>query len=1132
MIYPLQYLKKYRNLCFALPVLLLAACQKDKESYVREFDNNQVKERAKAIEASVSPRLDSGLTLKLWANDSMVADPVSIHVDNLGRLFYTRTNRQKHSEIEIRRHPDWEIPSIGFFSVADRSAFLKSTLAPENSEKNQWLDDLNKDGSHDWKDLTVEKDEVYRLEDRSKDGIADFSQMVLNDFNTEVTDVAGAIITHENDLFIGISPDMWRLTDKDEDGLYEEKKSIANGFGVHIGFGGHGMSGLEIGPDGKLYWQIGDLGYSGEHPDKNMEYSNRGVIVRANPDGSDFEVFAFGNRNTHNFVFDDFGNLITVDNDGDHPNESERLVYVVEGADIGWRINWQFGKYRDPDNNTYKVWMDEKMYLPRFEGQANYFLPPLMNYVSGPTGMLYNPGTALSPEYKNTFFIGEFNGNPTTSGIHAFKLEPDGASFKLTETKEVLKGILATGIDFGPDGAMYVADWIQGWDTKNFGRIWKLDVGQPISELRKQTQALLVDDFSEYDENKLSELLGHEDKRVRQKAQFELAKRDEGIDVFKQNLKESDNLFARIHSIWGITQIARKSPKAADELLFYLKDADPEIRAQVARWLGDLRYREAGDDLMPLLNDSSSRVKFFAAEALGKMKHVDAIPALVTMLEDNSDKDLYLRHAGSYALYNIGDANAIAELPLHESKAVRMAAVIALRRFKHEGIINFLDDEDEYIVTEAARAINDDAGIPKAIPALAALLNETTFTNEPLVRRAINANLEEGTEQALKRLLTYAENRKMPMPLRVEAIRAASTWTKPSVVDRVDGYYRGKIERNLESVRGYLAGEVGSLLDDPANDIRLNAVQASSKLGLNELANKLLAKATNDNNAGVRAESLVAVASFNDVNIDNVVAKGLNDPDKSVRVTALSLVPRLKMADEEKTSLLVKVIKTKTASEKQSALSSLSMFSSEKVVPVVKELVADAEKGTLPPEVGIELEEVVMKSESPDVIAKYNQLMKKRSAGPDSIFNRHESALYGGDVQAGRQIFFNNENAQCLRCHSYDDMGGNAGPRLNGIGSRLTKKQLLEALVQPSKRIAPGFGTIALELKDGKRITGILQEETENSYRLSRQKQDTLIVKEDVASFRREGSSMPPMHLLLSKRQIRDLVSFLEQVKE
>ena len=60
---------------------------------------------------------------------------------------------------------------------------------------------------------------------------------------------------------------------------------------------------------------------------KQHQYPNRGTVVRCDPDGSNFEVYAIGVRNTHEFVFDDYGNLISVDNDGDHSGESERLVY-------------------------------------------------------------------------------------------------------------------------------------------------------------------------------------------------------------------------------------------------------------------------------------------------------------------------------------------------------------------------------------------------------------------------------------------------------------------------------------------------------------------------------------------------------------------------------------------------------------------------------------------------------------------------------------------------------------------------------------------------------------------------------------------------------------------------------------
>lgn len=88
------------------------------------------------------------------------------------------------------------------------------------------MKDLNKDSVHDWHDLGVEQDEVWRLEDKSGDGIADISTRIVHDFNDEINDVAGALLVRKNDMFIGIGPDMWRLEDKDGDGIPEKKESI------------------------------------------------------------------------------------------------------------------------------------------------------------------------------------------------------------------------------------------------------------------------------------------------------------------------------------------------------------------------------------------------------------------------------------------------------------------------------------------------------------------------------------------------------------------------------------------------------------------------------------------------------------------------------------------------------------------------------------------------------------------------------------------------------------------------------------------------------------------------------------------------------------------------------------------
>jgi len=93
--------------------------------------------------------------LDVWAVDSLIFDPISIHITDDGSLYYTRTNRQKNSEFDIRGHQDWEIRSISLQNIEDKRKFLREELSPERSEINSWLKDLNGDGSHDWRDLTV-----------------------------------------------------------------------------------------------------------------------------------------------------------------------------------------------------------------------------------------------------------------------------------------------------------------------------------------------------------------------------------------------------------------------------------------------------------------------------------------------------------------------------------------------------------------------------------------------------------------------------------------------------------------------------------------------------------------------------------------------------------------------------------------------------------------------------------------------------------------------------------------------------------------------------------------------------------------------------------------------------------------
>lgn len=1091
------------------------------------------KVRAKEIREKTAIKLGNGLKLDLWASDSLAPDPVAISIDDLGRVYLNRTNRQKHSEFDIRGYRNWMTQSIAMQTVEDRRTFLRNTFAPEKSKENNWLKDLNGDGSHDWHDLTVEKDEIWRLEDTNNDGIADISVRVLSDFFEEISDVAGGVLIRAKDAFVAIAPDLWRITDTNNDGIYDKKTSISHGYGVHIGFGGHGMSNPIEGPDGKIYWNIGDIGANITDAEGiKHEHPNSGIIARSNPDGSKFEVFADGLRNTHEFVFDEYGNLISSDNDGDHPGESERLVHVVEGSDAGWRSNWQYGKYTDPKNNSYKVWMDEKLYVPRWDGQAAYIIPPIQNFHNGPTGMQYNPGTALGKEWKNKFFLVEFVGNPARSPIWSFGLKSKGASFVLDGEKNILNGILPTGIRFGPDGALYVADWINGWDTKNYGRVWKLDVADDkndLKELRIETKRLMQLNYTAQTDDMLFTLLSNPDMRIRLKSQFELAARGaKGAAVFSKAIVQTGNQLARIHAIWGMGQLTRQDKAYGNALLALLKDSDEEITAQAAKVLGDEKIAEAGPMLIPMLSSKNPRVQFFGAQALGRIQDKTAVAPLLEMIKTNNDTDVYLRHAAVLALSRIGEVEPIAALATNSNKSLRIAAVLILRRLKNEKVSLFLQDKDEYIATEAARAINDDLSIPGALPALAATLTEKRFTSEPLLRRAINASLRVGGDQQLNDLIAFAKRKDTSKEVRAEALAALGTWASPSVMDRVDGRYRGIIERNPAVVKSKIQPIISDLLADDDAAILVATAQMLTNLGISD-NNAALAKILNDHkDPKVRAAMLTALNELKYTDMESVMKKGMTDENADVRTAALGMIGNVNMSKEALSDISKAIFEKGSIKEQQQMLRVLGTLPVDKTETIFEDLISKMSTRQLPQSLALDLGEAVDSTKSAALIAKLSPMRSNGETVAD-----FQDALVGGNAQLGRRYFMTNSAAECVRCHSIGGQGGEVGPNLSNIGSVLTREQILQALVEPSARISPGFGMVVLTLKDGQTAAGILTAENDHELVLKTSEAEPLkIPVARIAKRDNVPSSMPPMGSIMSKREIRDVVEFLSGLKK
>ena len=542
--------------------------------------------------------------------------------------------------------------------------------------------------------------------------------------------------------------------------------------------------------------------------------------------------------------------------------------------------------------------------------------------------------------------------------------------------------------------------------------------------------------------------------------------------------------------------------------------------------LGDVRYAPAGDALVPLLVDEVARVQFFAAEALGRIGYKPAVQPLIDMLEANNEEDAYLRHAGSLALARIGESAPLVALTNHPSRALRIAAVVALRRLRHPGVAAFLSDADAYIVTEAAMAINDDLSIEEALPDLARLLTDTRFTHEPLIRRAINANLRVGNAENLKILADYAMNPQAPEALRVEAIATLGVWPKPSVLDRVDGRYRGVVERDPVLARTTVEPILGTLLSQQEPALKVAAAETAGRLGIQSAGPTLFALLKQDRSTDVKIAALKAMQKMKFEEMEPAMKIALNNRLKEVRGAALGLVPKMDLPDERKVVLMASVLGTGSVEEQQQVLAGLGDLPIVHTEKILDGQLDQLKKGRLKPEIRLDLIETIEASSSTSLKAKLDAY--RASLGDKSEIAAYREALSGGNTRRGAAVFYQHEAAQCTRCHLVGKNGGDVGPELTTLGTRYSREEILESLVAPSARIAAGYGTVILTLDDGQTTSGILREETTTELILQTSEAEPLRVPKGRITRRQNApSSMPMMGNLLSKRELRDLVEYL-----
>ncbi len=1063
---------------------------------------------SEAAESMAGIRIPEGWKIELFAAEPDVANIVAMDIDYRGRVFVCETFRQNRGVTDNRGHDQrWLLADLASETVQDRIDYHKRLLGEAAITYAQ----------HD--------DRIRRLDDTDADGVADQSYVLAKGFNRIENGTGAGVLVRGSTVYYTNIPQLWKLIDEDDDGHAEQRIVLSDGYGVRVAFRGHDMHGLVIGPDGRLYFSIGDRGYHVTTTDgRLLANPESGAVFRCELDGSGLEVFASGLRNPQELAFNDLGDFFSVDNNSDSGDKA-RIVHLLEGGDSGWRMHYQYLADRGPFNR-------EKIWEPHHPQQPAYIVPPVANFTDGPSGLAYYPGTGFGESLNNTFLICDFRGGPANSGIRSFQLEGDGAFYRLGETSDPIWTVLATDVLFGPDGAIYVSDWVDGWNGMGKGRIYRLtDPAHSETTLVKQAAQLLAGDWTQRSNESLAGDLAHPDRRIRLEAQWQLAAREES-DTLGQVIDDAGApAIKRLHAIWGVDQIARKNPSKHDEVNALIRpllvDSEASLRAAAAKVAGERGDLEAVGGLRKMLSDDDARVRYFATMSLGKLKDAPSMAAVVKMLATNNNADPALRHAGVMYLSAAADSQKVADLKSHKSVAVRRSAVVALRRKRDGKVESFLADPSPLVVLAAARAIHDQP-IPVSMEKLANLI-EGELKDPELIRRVLNANDRLGNSVAADRLAEFAAHSPSSTEMRIEALDMLAKWSKPGVKDRVLGSYRPTEPRPIKVAADALSTRVDALMT--ANDlVREKAIEVSATLGLKKIVPLLIQRAADtDRSPAVRANALRSLARLDQKQALKIAKQVKMLPATELLPAALEVLAAIDATASLGT--FITATESRVMGIRQLGWDLLAKLDAPKSTAAIVAGVQKYLDGTLPQDVHLNVLEAAQGRIGAELTAAITEHDRAIAAadplGPWLV------SLHGGDPGNGSKLFFEKTEVSCLRCHQVDRAGGEVGPKLSTIGKQRDRRYLLESICLPNSQIAKGFETAVIANDLGQVFTGIVKTENDDYVELilSNGSQERIYI-DDIEARRKGNSSMPDdLVKLMSRRELRDMVAYLASLQ-
>ncbi|MCB9136112.1 MAG: PQQ-dependent sugar dehydrogenase [Anaerolineales bacterium] len=279
---------------------------------------------------------------------------------------------------------------------------------------------------------------VYRIEDTNADNRADSGTVFAKGFNTPLG-LAYRAETHE--LFVSSLGQVNAFQDTNNDGASDTNRVVVSGLPT----GRHQNDNLKFGPDGWLYMGLGSTCDACEEVDPRSA-----SILRIQPDTGEVEVFATGLRNPFDLAFHPLtGDLLATDNGRDDLGldaPREELNHIVQSGDYGWPNCWDALQGPGCDNTITAIAF--------FEAH------------SSADGLVIYNGQMFPEEYRYNAFVVIFGSwlKQVQTGVMRVILNPNGDTYT-AQTEWLVQfptGVMPLPITVGPDGAIYVGDYING----------------------------------------------------------------------------------------------------------------------------------------------------------------------------------------------------------------------------------------------------------------------------------------------------------------------------------------------------------------------------------------------------------------------------------------------------------------------------------------------------------------------------------------------------------------------------------------------------------------------------------------------------------------------------------------------